>query len=97
MRDLEETMSLLVFKHDTLDSSIAVLLKPELRRDVADKVNKAILQRQVYRSSAAIRDLVQMRAWSEDTVRKETKKDLPARVELNLDGDDHLAEDVVMT
>ncbi|KAK7956667.1 uncharacterized protein PG986_005889 [Apiospora aurea] len=98
MRDLEETMSLLVFKHDTLDPSIAVLLKPDLRRDVADKVNKAILDRQVWRRDAAIRDLVQMRAWSEDAVRKETtKKDIPARIDLNLDGDEHLSEDVVMT
>ncbi|KAI0006802.1 CTLH/CRA C-terminal to lish motif domain-containing protein [Xylariaceae sp. FL0662B] len=88
LEDLEKTMSLLVFDHDNLDPSIAELLKPSLRKKVADKVNKAILVRQDHRRNAAIYRLVQMRAWSEETARKETKKDLPARIELGLDGDD---------
>ncbi|KAI1775718.1 CTLH/CRA C-terminal to lish motif domain-containing protein [Hypoxylon cercidicola] len=87
LEDLEKTMSLLVFGHDKLDPSIAALLQPGLRREVADKVNKAMLQRQYQRRDAAIRHLVQMRAWSEETVRKEGKKDLPARIDLGLDGD----------
>ncbi|KAI0889553.1 CTLH/CRA C-terminal to lish motif domain-containing protein [Annulohypoxylon maeteangense] len=84
LEDLEKTMSLLVFDHDNLDPSLAALLQPELRQEVADRVNKAIQQR----SAAAIRHLVQMRAWSEEVVRKEGKKDLPARIDLGLDGDD---------
>ncbi|XXG95077.1 Uridine kinase [Hypoxylon texense] len=87
LEDLEKTMSLLVFGHDKLDPSIAALLKPGLRRDVADKVNKAMLQSQYQRRDAAIRHLVQMRAWSEENVRKEGKKDLPARIDLGLDSD----------
>ncbi|KAL7629728.1 hypothetical protein AAE478_001251 [Parahypoxylon ruwenzoriense] len=88
LEDLEKTMSLLVFDHNNLDPSLAALLQPGLRREVADQVNKAILQRQQQRRDAAIRHLVQMRAWGEDTVRKEGKKDLPARIDLGLDGDD---------
>lgn len=88
LEDLEKTMSLLVFDHDKLDPSLSALLEPSLRRDVATKVNQAILDRQQQRRDAAIRHLVQMRAWSENTVRKETKKDLPPRLDLGLDGDD---------
>lgn len=88
LEDLEKTMALLVFQHDSLDPTLAALLKPDLRREVADKVNKAVLQRQTRRRDAAIRHLVQMRAWGEDTVRKETRKDLPAKIELGLNGDE---------
>ncbi|CAJ2512248.1 Uu.00g052630.m01.CDS01 [Anthostomella pinea] len=89
LEDLEKTMSLLVFEqNDALDPSLAALLKPGLRREVADNVNKAILERQQQRKEAAICQLVRMRAWAENTTRKDTKKDLPARIELGLDGDD---------
>ncbi|KAI1383648.1 CTLH/CRA C-terminal to lish motif domain-containing protein [Hypoxylon trugodes] len=88
LEDLEKTMSLLVFDHDNLDPSLKALLHPDLRKNVADEVNKAILESQNQRRDAAIRHLVQMRAWSEDIVRKESKKDLPSRIELGLDGDD---------
>ncbi|KAI0127138.1 CTLH/CRA C-terminal to lish motif domain-containing protein [Xylariales sp. AK1849] len=88
LEDLEKTMSLVVFSHDTLDPSLAALLKPDLRRHVADQVNKAVLQRETQRRDAAIRHLVQMRAWGEETVRKETKKDLPARISLGLHGEE---------
>jgi hypothetical protein len=87
--DLEKTMSLLVFPQDeSLDPSLSALLQPGLRRDVADQVNQAILATQQQRKEAAIRQLVQMRAWSEEVIRKEAKKDLPASIELGLDGDD---------
>ncbi len=88
LEDLEKTMTLLVFPHDSLDPSLAVLLQPSLRREVADQVNKIVLERQHHRKDAAIRNLLMMRTWSETTVRHETKKDLPARIELGLDGDD---------
>ncbi|KAI1090310.1 CTLH/CRA C-terminal to lish motif domain-containing protein [Rostrohypoxylon terebratum] len=88
LEDLEKTMSLLVFDHDNLDPSLAELLKPNLRQKVAEKVNIAILRRQSQRTDAALRHLAQMRAWSEEVVRKDGKKDLPARIDLGLDGDD---------
>lgn len=87
LEDLERTMALLVFPPDNLEPQLAVLLHPDLRRDVADKVNKAILTCQNQRRDAAIRNLVRLRAWAENTAR-ENKKDLPARIELGLDGDD---------
>jgi hypothetical protein len=97
-------MTLLVFQHEHLDPTLAALLKPDLRREVADKVNKAILQRQTRRKEAAIRHLVQMRAWGEETVRRETKKDLPARIELGIHGDEadknglqENGQDIIMT
>ncbi|KAI0818010.1 ran binding protein in the microtubule-organising centre [Xylaria sp. FL0064] len=90
LEDLEKTMSLLVFpQDDSLDPSLSALLQPGLRRDVADQVNQAILEYQQQRKEAAIRQLVQMRVWSEEVTRKETKKDLPAVIELGLDGDDN--------
>lgn len=100
LEDLEKTMTLLVFSHDpkTLDPSLAALLKPDLRRDVADKVNKAIVERQLHRRDAAIRHLVQMRAWAENTVRKDAKYGLPSRIDLGLNGEeDRNGQDVVMT
>ncbi|KAI3320071.1 ran binding protein in the microtubule-organising centre [Xylariaceae sp. AK1471] len=89
LEDLEKTMSLLVFpQDDSLDPSLSALLQPSLRRDVADQVNQAILELQQQRKEAAIRQLVQMRAWSEEVTRKETKRDLPASIDLGLDGDE---------
>ncbi|KAI5923657.1 CTLH/CRA C-terminal to lish motif domain-containing protein [Camillea tinctor] len=89
LEDLEKTMSLLVFEqNDALDASLAALLKPSLRQEVAAQVNKRILEGQQQRNEAALREMVQMRAWSEDAVRKDGKKDLPARIELGLDGED---------
>lgn len=85
MEDLERTMALLVFPQDSLEPPLAALLQPGLRRSVADRVNKAILGCQGARRDAAIRSLVRLRAWAEDTARQ-SKKDLPARMELGLDG-----------
>ncbi|KAH6661035.1 CTLH/CRA C-terminal to lish motif domain-containing protein [Truncatella angustata] len=103
LEDLEKTMALVVFSHDSLDPSLAALLKPDLRREVADMVNKAILERETSRRDAAIRHLVQMRAWGEEIVRKDAQKDLPARIDLGLYGDDthngfhENGQDTVMT
>ncbi|KAF2970172.1 hypothetical protein GQX73_g3349 [Xylaria multiplex] len=95
LEDLEKTMSLLVFpQDDTLDPSLSALLKPNLRRGVADQVNDAILGYQ-QRKGAAIGQLVKMRVWSEGVTRKETKKDLPATIELGLDGDDADRHDAI--
>ena len=43
LEDLERTMALLIFPPDSLEPPLAALLQPELRRTVADRVNKAIL------------------------------------------------------
>jgi hypothetical protein len=86
MEDLERTMALLVFPSENLEPQLASLLQPGLRQSVADRVNKAILTSQAQRRDAAIRSLVRLRAWAEDTARA-SKKDIPARLELDgLDG-----------
>ncbi|KAG9245253.1 ran binding protein in the microtubule-organising centre [Calycina marina] len=84
LEDLERTMALLVFPPDNLEPQLAALLHPDLRRSVADRVNKAILTAQNQRRDASIRNLVRLRAWAEDYAR-ESKKDLPARMDLGLD------------
>ena len=84
-------MALLVFPPDNLEPQLAALLHPDLRRVVADRVNKAILQCQAQRRDAAIRNLVRLRAWAENTAR-DHKKDLPARIELGLDETDEMQE-----
>ncbi|RYP91327.1 hypothetical protein DL770_002561 [Monosporascus sp. CRB-9-2] len=88
LEDLEKTMTLLVFPHDSLDPTLAALLQPDLRREVADQVNKVVLEHQCHHHDAAIRKFLMTRVWSETIVRNETKKDLPPRIELGLDGDD---------
>lgn len=84
--DLEQTMALLIFPHDSLQPELAALLSSDLRRSTATKVNEAVLLRQNQRREAAIRQLVRMRAWAESTARMH-KKDLPESIELGLNAD----------
>jgi len=79
-------MALLIFPQENLEPQLAALLKPDLRKSVADRVNKAILVNQGQRRDAAIRNLVRLRAWGEDSAR-ESKKDLPAHLDLGLDSE----------
>lgn len=88
LRDLEKTMALLIFPHDNLAPELGALLRADLRRVTASKVNAAILERQARRREAAIRQLVKMRAWAETSARSK-KKDLPDRIDLGLYGEDH--------
>lgn len=84
--DLEQTMALLIFPHDNLQPELAALLSSDLRRTTATKVNEAVLVRQNQRREAAIRQLVRMRAWAENSARLK-KKDLPETIELGLNAD----------
>lgn len=92
LHDLEQTMSLLVFSPDTLSPAIAALLKPDLRREVADRVNQAILKRQGQSVEARIKEWVRARAWAEQYARK-AKKELPGRIPIGLDGDHEYEDD----
>lgn len=71
LEDLERTMALLVFPAENLEPQLAVLLHPDLRRQVADRVNKAVLDGENRRRDAAIRNLCRLRMWAENQVRKE--------------------------
>ena len=77
-------MALLIFPPDNLAPSLAALLDPSLRKDVAKRVNEAILLSQGERTKAKLFELVRTRVWSEQKAR-EAKKDLPERIDLGLD------------
>lgn len=79
-------MALLLFPPDKLEPQLAELLHPDLRKKVADRVNEAILANQGQRRNAAIRNLVKLRAWAENTSR-DAKIDLPAQLDLALHAD----------
>lgn len=64
LEDLENTMALIVFPHDKLGPELEPLLHPNLRREVADSVNMALLKR-----PAAIKMLIRSRAWAERNAR----------------------------
>lgn len=87
--DLERTMALLMFPPDDLEPKLAELLHPDLRRGVADKVNKAILVCESHRREAFVRNLVRLRAWAEHSAREiseaNKREDLPEHIGLGLD------------
>lgn len=86
LEDLERTMALLLFPADSLEPRLAALLHPDLRREVADNVNRAILERRSQRREAAIRQLVRMRVWAENAAR-EKGKSIPERLDIGLNSD----------
>lgn len=83
LEDLERTLALLIFPTENLTPSLAPLLHPDLRKDIATKVNEAILQTQGARKEARLRNLVKLRAWAEQKAR-EAKKDVPDKLDLGL-------------
>ncbi|KAL9041787.1 MAG: hypothetical protein Q9180_001049 [Flavoplaca navasiana] len=84
LEDLERTMTLLIFERKDLPPQIATLLEPKLRKDVAQRVNEALLKEQGERTKAKLFNLVHLRAWSEQKAR-EAKKDLPEHMGFGLD------------
>ncbi|KAL1986342.1 hypothetical protein VTN96DRAFT_6574 [Rasamsonia emersonii] len=83
LEDLERTLALLIFPSENLAPSLASLLHPDLRKEIATKVNEAILQSQGARKEARLRNLVKLRAWAEQKAR-EAKKDIPDHLDLGL-------------
>jgi hypothetical protein len=83
LKELEKTMSLIIFPHNNLKPELKALLSSDLRRTTATQVNEAVLIRQNQRREAAIRELVRMRAWAETSARNK-KKDLPETMVLGL-------------
>ena len=62
LEDLERTLALLIFPSDNLAPGLASLLDPSLRKDIATRVNEAILENQGARKEARLRGLVKLRA-----------------------------------
>lgn len=104
LEDLERTLSLLIFPSENLAPSLAPLLHPDLRKEIATRVNEAILQSQGVRKEARLRNLVKLRAWAEQKAR-EAKKNVPEKLDIGLDGNGNnviasengAASDTVMT
>ncbi|KAJ5160700.1 uncharacterized protein N7482_007704 [Penicillium canariense] len=88
LEDLERTLALLIFPSDNLSPSLATLLDPSLRKDIAQRVNEAILQSQGARKEARLRNLVKLRAFAENKAR-DAKKDIPDKLDIGLVGDGH--------
>ncbi|KAJ5101565.1 LisH dimerization motif subgroup [Penicillium alfredii] len=86
LEDLERTLALLIFPSDNLSPSLASLLDPGLRKEIATLVNEAILQNQGARKEARLRNLVKIRAFAEHKAR-DAKKDIPDKLDLGLTGD----------
>jgi len=84
LEDLERTMALLIFPPDNLAPPLAALLDTKLRKDVAKRVNEAILLSQGERTKSKLLELVRTRAWAEQKAR-DAKKDIPDRIDLGLD------------
>lgn len=86
LKDLEFTMSLLILlpaESASLQPPFAKLLQPSLRRDVASRVNEAILTHNGDHGEARLRSLVRLRIWAEQKARA-AGKDLPPVLSLGL-------------
>ena len=88
LEDLERTLALLIFPSDNLAPSLASLLDPSLRKEIATRVNEAILQSQGARKEARLRNLVKLRAFAE-TKARDAKKDIPEKLDIGLVSDTH--------
>lgn len=71
LADLEQTMALLCFSPSNLVPQLAELMDPALRRQVANKVNEAILEAQGVMREAKIRGLVRVWGWADNAMRQE--------------------------
>ncbi|KAL7778613.1 hypothetical protein CFE70_008114 [Pyrenophora teres f. teres 0-1] len=86
LKDLELTMTLLIFlpaPPGELQRELKELLEPSLRRNVASKVNEAILTSMGASGEARMRRLVRLRQWSESKARA-AGKDVPPNLPLGL-------------
>jgi len=94
LKDLELTMSLLIWlpSEDPPPSQIAELLKPSFRRDVASRVNEAILESMGAPRDSRLRDLVRLRVWAEDKARS-MGKDLPPKIPFGLQDVDDVSSE----
>jgi hypothetical protein len=84
LEDLERTLALLIFPSENLAPSLATLLQPNLRKDIATKVNEAILKNQGARKEARLRNLVKLRAWAEQKARETKPGGLPDHLNIGL-------------
>ncbi|KAK9461187.1 CTLH/CRA C-terminal to lish motif domain-containing protein [Lipomyces oligophaga] len=77
LADLERTMALLCFTPNNLVPQLTELLDPSLRRQVASRVNRAILEGQGVMEEAKIIQLVRTYCWAEDALRQKNHEAPP--------------------
>jgi glucose-induced degradation protein 8 len=94
--ELEEAMSLIVYTHDKLEPPLLALLDPQLKQDVADSVNKAILKSLGRNSEAKIKALIRLRTWAEQKARDAGKDIVPPTLNIGLDQDKSAGSDETM-
>lgn len=95
-RELEEAMSLIVYTHDKLEPPLLALLDPQLKQDVAERVNKAILKSLGRNSEAKIKALIKLRTWAEQKARDAGKDIVPPTLNIGLDQDIVASHDEAM-
>jgi len=78
---------------ENLAPPLAELMDPVLRRQVAAKVNEAILEVQGVSKEAKIRRLVRLRAWAEQRMRSEPRDML--NMDLRLDVASQISDDAM--
>ena len=87
VEDLNYGMCLVVFNQNKLQPDIRKLLDKDLRLQIADQVNEAILISANECSENQVRSLLKARTWSEQKCR-ETRKSIPQKIPLGLSPDE---------
>ena len=75
-------MALLIFPPDNLAPTLAALLDPALRQEVAQRVNRALLQSRGERTKATLYDLINHRAWAQQKALETMKDRVPEHLDL---------------
>lgn len=85
LRELEETMALVIFEPAKVHTSLKYQLEPELKQLVAKRVNEAILRSMGEDRRGRLLELIRTRQWAENRARQAKKKEIPARIDVGLD------------
>lgn len=88
LTDLERTLALLIFPSDNLSPTLASLLDPGLRKEIATRVNEAILVEECAQKEARLRNLVKLRVFAETKARL-AKRDIPDKLDIGLVSESH--------
>jgi hypothetical protein len=91
VEDLNYGMCLVVFNQDKLQPDIQKLLDKNLRLQIADQVNEAILLSANEYSENQVRSLLKSRLWAEQKCR-EMRKNIPQKIPLGLSPDEMVEE-----
>lgn len=80
-------MCLIAFPPEKVPPHISALMDPQLKQDVAEQVNQAILESFGRNKEARIKALIKLRTWAEQKTRSSGKDALPSALGIGLDED----------